>query len=211
MRSNELDYDLPGELIAQHPVEPRDASRLLVFDRASGAIRHRAFRDLPERAPRPSRRRERHARRPGAAAPAAGDGRRVEVLLLEATARTASGRRSHGPSRRLRAGNGSGRGPSAASDVELVDELGDGRWLVRLAGEPHGEVPLPPYIHEPLGDPERYQTVYAHEPARRPRRRRACTSAARCSTRGSTTSRVELHVGLDTFRPHHRGRPSRST
>src|SRR4029079_18162502 len=48
MRSNELDYDLPGDLVAQHPVEPRDASRMLVFDRASGEIRHRTFRALPE-------------------------------------------------------------------------------------------------------------------------------------------------------------------
>src|SRR5699024_3458150 len=48
MRSNELDYDLPPELVAQHPVEPRDASRLLVFDRATGAVRHRRFAELPE-------------------------------------------------------------------------------------------------------------------------------------------------------------------
>src|SRR5919204_2304067 len=51
MRTNELDYDLPAELIAQHPAERRDESRLLVFDRASGAVRHRRFRDLPEELP----------------------------------------------------------------------------------------------------------------------------------------------------------------
>src|SRR5262245_25526702 len=103
MRSNELDYDLPADLVAQHPVEPRDASRLLVFDRATEAIRHRTFRDLPDELDRhlvvvndtrvvPARLRLR--RESGAA---------VEVLLLE--------RRGDGvwealarPSRRLRQG-----------------------------------------------------------------------------------------------------------
>ncbi len=201
MRSNELDYDLPGDLIAQHPVEPRDASRLLVFDRASGAIRHRAFRDLPD---------ELHGHLvvvndtrvvPARLLLRRETGGDVEVLLLE--------RRENGvwealarPSRRLRAGErlearAVGRD---ATPAELVDELGDGRWLVRLAGEPHGEVPLPPYIHEPQADPERYQTVFAQD-----------AGSAAAPTAGLHFSRallervdhvaVTLHVGLDTFRP----------
>ena len=60
------------------------------------------------------------------------------------------------PTRRLRAGRRYG-------PVELLEHLGEGRWRVRLDGEPAGEVPLPPYITEPLADPERYQTVYARE------------------------------------------------
>jgi len=138
MRSNELDYDLPGDLVAQHPVEPRDASRMLVFDRASGEIRHRTFRDLPEELDGhlvvvndtrvvPARLLLRR--------PTGGD---VEVLLVErreddvweALAR---------PSRRLRAGERLATRPGLdATPAELVDELGEGRWLVRLPGEPHG-------------------------------------------------------------------------
>ena len=201
MRSNELDYDLPVDLIAQHPVEPRDASRLLVFDRASGAIRHRVFRDLPD---------ELHGHLvvvndtrvvPARLLLRRETGGDVEVLLLE--------QREDGvwealarPSRRLRAGErlearAVGRD---ATPAELVDELGDGRWLVRLAGEPHGEVPLPPYIHEPQTDPERYQTVFAQD-----------AGSAAAPTAGLHFSRallervdhvaVTLHVGLDTFRP----------
>ena len=84
--------------------------------------------------------------------------------------------------------------------VELLEPLGEGRWRVRLRGEPAGETPLPPYIVEPLADPERYQTVYA----------RAEGSAA-APTAGLhftpellaalDVARVTLHVGLDTFRP----------
>src|SRR5436190_23640958 len=133
MKSAELDYHLPPELIAQHPAERRDASRLLVYERGSGRVRHRYFADfrqeigeecvvvvndtrvVPARIP---------IERP-----------KGEVLLLEplgggeweALAR---------PTRRLRAG---GRyGP-----VELVEHLGEGRWRVRLEGEPAGAVPLP--------------------------------------------------------------------
>ena len=201
MRSNELDYDLPADLIAQHPVEPRDASRLLVFERATGTIRHRTFRDLPDELAAhlvvvndtrvvPARLRLR--RETGAA---------VEVLLLE--------RRDDGvwealarPSRRLREGERllACNTVLQASPVDLVEALGDGRWLVRVEGEPHGEVPLPPYIHEPQEDPERYQTVYADE-----------AGSAAAPTAGLHFSRsllgrldhvaVTLHVGLDTFRP----------
>src|SRR5215210_1791720 len=154
MLTSELDYDLPPELIAQRPAAHRDESRLLVYERASGAVRHRTFRDLPgelaggdvvvvnDTRVVPARLR---VRRP--------NGGGAEVLLLEelepglweALAR---------PSRRLRAGMRLGA-------VRLVESLGDGRWRVQLAGPPAGETPLPPYITEPLADPERYQTVYA--------------------------------------------------
>src|SRR5439155_14877423 len=84
--------------------------------------------------------------------------------------------------------------------VELVEHLGEGRWRLRLDGEPAGETPLPPYITEPLREPGRYQTVYAREPG-----------SAAAPTAGLhftpqllsqlDVERVTLHVGLDTFRP----------
>jgi S-adenosylmethionine:tRNA ribosyltransferase-isomerase len=84
--------------------------------------------------------------------------------------------------------------------VELVEPLGDGRWTVRLEGEPSGETPLPPYIHEPLADPERYQTVYAREPGS------AAAPTAGLHLTPELVARLDpatvtLHVGLDTFRP----------
>jgi len=144
VRTDELDYDLPPELIAQHPVEPRDESRLLVYDRASGAIRHRSFRALPEESGDalvvvndtrvlPARLR---LERPGG-----GD---AEVLLLEPL----GGGEWEGlarPTRRLRPGQRLG-------PVELLESLGEGRWRIRLEGEPDGRAPLPPYITEPLAD-----------------------------------------------------------
>jgi S-adenosylmethionine:tRNA ribosyltransferase-isomerase len=84
--------------------------------------------------------------------------------------------------------------------VELLESLGEGRWRLRLAGEPDGETPLPPYITEPLENAERYQTVYADE-----------SGSAAAPTAGLhftpellaslDVERVTLHVGLDTFRP----------
>jgi S-adenosylmethionine:tRNA ribosyltransferase-isomerase len=97
------------------------------------------------------------------------------------------------PTRRLRAG---GRyGP-----VELLEHLGEGRWRLRLHGEPAGETPLPPYITEPLADPERYQTLYAREPGS------AAAPTAGLHFTEEVLARLELecvtlHVGLDTFRP----------
>ena len=196
MRSSELDYDLPAELVAQHPVEPRDASRLLVHHRATGETRHRSFADLPEELDGhlvvvndtrvvPARLALRRA-----------SGGAVEVLLLEplggghweALAR---------PSRRLRAGE---RLPFDGGHVELGEALGEGRWRVKLRGEPHGALPLPPYIHETPDDPERYQTVYAAH---------AGSAAAPTAGLHFTSEllarldheQVTLHVGLDTFRP----------
>jgi S-adenosylmethionine:tRNA ribosyltransferase-isomerase len=189
MEASVLDYDLPPELIAQQPAGRRDSSRLLVHDRASGAVRHRVFADLPDEL--------------SGELVVVNDTRVVparirleqpkgEVLLLEhesdgvwlALAR---------PTRRLRAGRRYG-------PVELIEHLGEGRWRIRLDGDPQGEAPLPPYITEPLADPSRYQTVYADE-----------SGSAAAPTAGLhftpellgrlDVERVTLHVGLDTFRP----------
>jgi len=189
MKSSVLDYDLPPELIAQRPAERRDDSRLLVYDRASGAVRHRTFAELPEEV--------------GDALVVVNDTRvvparirleqpRGEVLLVERL----NGDVWEGlarPTRRLRPGRRYG-------EVELLEHLGEGRWRLRLHGEPAGEAPLPPYIVEPLADPERYQTVYARE-----------SGSAAAPTAGLhftselldrlDVERVTLHVGLDTFRP----------
>src|SRR5436190_15941285 len=157
MDSGELDYDLPQELIAQRPAVPRDSARLLVYERATGEVRHRRFLELPEELTRgelvvvnDSRVIAARLRlqRPG--------GGSAEVLLLEALE---DGRWEAlaRPSARLRAGQ-------VLGPVELLEPLGEGRWVVRLEGEPDGEAPLPPYITEPLADPERYQTVYARAP-----------------------------------------------
>jgi S-adenosylmethionine:tRNA ribosyltransferase-isomerase len=192
MDTSELDYDLPPELIAQRPAERRDSSRLLVYRRSSRTIEHRTFSELPDLVDDclvvlndtkvvPGRLRLR--RKTGGA---------VEVLLVESL----GGQRWEAlarPSRRLRVGERLG-------GVTLVEALGDGRWVVELDGEPAGAAPLPPYIHEPLADAERYQTVYADE-----------SGSAAAPTAGLHFTpellerldpvRVTLHVGLDTFRP----------
>jgi S-adenosylmethionine:tRNA ribosyltransferase-isomerase len=189
MDMSELEYDLPAALIAQQPADRRDASRLLVYDRATRDVRHRVFAELPEELAGelvvvndtrvvPARIR--------LSSP------RGEVLLLEqlgdreweALAR---------PTRRLQPGR-------TYDGVELLEHLGEGRWRVRLAGEPDGETPLPPYITEPLSDPSRYQTRFARVPG-----------SAAAPTAGLhftdellgrlDVERVTLHVGLDTFRP----------
>jgi S-adenosylmethionine:tRNA ribosyltransferase-isomerase len=194
MRSSELDYELPRELIAQHPPERRDASRLLVHDRASGETRHRGFDELPaeladgtlvvvnDTRVLPARLR---LERPG--------GGEAEVLLLERLGENGTWEALARPSRKLRPGQRLG-------PVELLEPLGEGRWRLRLEGEPAGEAPLPPYIREPLADPERYQTVYARS-----------DGSAAAPTAGLhftpellaalDVERVTLHVGLDTFRP----------
>src|SRR6059058_4902502 len=194
MKSAELDYELPPELIAQRPLRRRDRSRLLVYERATGAVRHRRFFELPEELADgtltvvndtrvlPARLR---LRRPG--------GGEAEVLLLERVGADGIWEGLARPSRRLKAGQRLG-------PVELLEPLGEGRWRLRLEGEPSGEAPLPPYITERLDDPKRYQTVYAaHE------------GSAAAPTAGLhftpellarlDVERVILHVGLDTFRP----------
>src|SRR3989442_8759577 len=193
MESRELDYDLPPELIAQHPAAERDESRLLVYSRAAGTVEHRVFRELPAFVDAVTVVNDTRV----VPARIAIEEPRGEVLLLErldgevweALAR---------PTRRLRAGRRYG-------PAELLEHLGEGRWRLRLEGEPAGQTPLPPYITKPLADPSRYQTVYA----------RALGSAAAPTAGLHFTPellarlepvRVTLHVGLDTFRPVTEGR-----
>jgi S-adenosylmethionine:tRNA ribosyltransferase-isomerase len=193
MRTSELDYELPPELIAQRPLERRDESRLLVFDRRTGGVEHAVFRDLAAEIEPGTLTVVNDTRvLPARLTLERPTGGQAEVLLLErvqgdvweALAR---------PSRRLRPG-------MTLGPVELLESLGEGRWRLRLRGEPDGEAPLPPYITEPLGDPERYQTVYADE---------AGSAAAPTAGLHFTpellaeldVERVTLHVGLYTFRP----------
>jgi S-adenosylmethionine:tRNA ribosyltransferase-isomerase len=189
MRVSELDYDLPADLIAQHPTERRDESRLLVYQRATGAVRHRVFAELPAELAGelvvvndtrvvPARIPIEHPRGEILLL------ERVEDALWEGLAR---------PTRRLRPGRRYG-------PVELVEYLGEGRWLLRLDGELAGETPLPPYIVEPLADPARYQTVYSREEGSAA----APTAGLHFTPELVATldvERVTLHVGLDTFRP----------
>ena len=191
MNLSELDYSLPAELIAQRPLERRDDSRLLVYERASGEIRHRSFSELPEELAPDELVVVNDSRVIPARIPI--ERPRGEVLLLERTGVDGLWEGLARPTRRLHAGRRYG-------PVELVEHLGEGRWLLRLDGEPAGEMPLPPYITERLADPERYQTVYAD-----------AEGSAAAPTAGLHftpelldrlhVERVTLHVGLDTFRP----------
>jgi S-adenosylmethionine:tRNA ribosyltransferase-isomerase len=190
MKASELEYELPPELIAQHPLPRRDESRLLVYDRVSERVDHRRFADLPDVL--------------GDAVTVVNDTRvvparipldspRGEVLLLERLGEDGLWEGLARPTRRLRAGRRYG-------PVELLEHVGEGRWRLRLHGEPHGETPLPPYITEPLRDRDRYQTIYADEPGSA-----AAPTAGLHFTdevlRRLDVERVTLHVGLDTFRP----------
>jgi S-adenosylmethionine:tRNA ribosyltransferase-isomerase len=210
MFTTELDYYLPPEQIAQTPIEPRDASRLMVVDRKTGTIKHHIFRDLPmllhpgdllvanDSRVIPARL---YGRKPS--------GGKVELLLL---------RRLDSVTWRGLVGGRNvqvvqlpiGGGKSLCATVEQQN-AGDADWLIHFEEpvEPYlervGAMPLPPYIHEELQNPSRYQTVYAR-----------VTGSAAAPTAGlhftpqliETLSRcgidmafVTLNVGLDTFKP----------
>jgi len=214
MKTSDFDYKLPPELIAQHPIEPRDRSRLMVVSRAGGSIEHRRFDEITaylrpgdclvfnESRVIPARLRGRRT----------ASGGKVELLLLR---RVEEGiwEALVKPARRLPAGaaieiTGDGL-PAGPVDAEIIGAGEGGLRTIRFADETllarAGEIPLPPYIHEPLADPERYQTVYA---------RVAGSVAAPTAGLHFTPGLLEeiegmgvkclfvtLHVGLDTFRP----------
>lgn len=209
MKTSDFDYDLPPELIAQNPLEPRDTSRLLVLGRADGSLAHAVFRDLGEYL-QPgdllvlNQTRVIPARLFAHKVPSGG---RVELLLLrrldERDWETLVGGKGLQPGKRVQIEGG----PLA----EIVSVLDGPRRVVRFDEqlepllERIGHVPLPPYIHAPLADPERYQTVYARQPgsAAAPTAGLHFTEQLldRLQDQGIAFTSVLLHVGLDTFAP----------
>ncbi len=215
MRLDLFDYHLPPELVAQRPLEEREASRLLVVDCESGSMEHRAFRDLPHLVSRGdcmvfNNTRVRRARLRGIKERSGG---KVELLLLRPVG-NATWEALARPFRRLRAGDriimGSGE---LRAEVREKGEEGLVRvWLdtdlplgVEEAVERVGEVPLPPYIRERLEDPERYQTVFAGRlgssaaPTAGLHFGQATLEALR--RKGVRLAYLRLDVSLDTFRP----------
>ena len=217
MRISDFDYTLPPERIAQSPVEPRDSSRLLVTHRDTGVFEHRIFRQITDYL-RPgdllvaNQSRVLPARLRGVKAETGGQ---VEVLLLSARgdvgpncweALVKPGRRVHA-GQRLSFGEG-------ALLADVLETTPSGGRVIRLtaregtvaeAVERIGVTPLPPYIHEPLADAERYQTVYARDPgsAAAPTAGLHFTTEllAQVEAMGVGVAYVTLHIGLDTFRP----------
>ena len=209
MKTSDFDYDLPPDRIAQTPIEPRDASRLLVLERASGAIQHRHFVDIGEYL-NPgdvlvlNQTRVIAARLIIRKVPSGGKG---ELLLLNRrnpqTWEALVGGKGLSPGRIVQVENG----PQA----RITANLGNSRRLVTFARPIDdllptiGQVPLPPYIHTALNDPERYQTVYARQSgsAAAPTAGLHFTPGLidRLSAAGIQFAHVTLHVGLDTFAP----------
>ena len=213
MKTSDFAYELPERLIAQVPVEPRDASRLLVLHRRTGEREHRQFRDLRaylrpgdllvanDSRVIPARL---HGRRPQT-------GGRVEALLLsrrEADVWEALVR----PGRRFPEGAILEFGcDGRAVRAEVVGRTAGGARLLRFAHgaadalDRLGDTPLPPYIRTPLADAERYQTVYARErgSVAAPTAGLHFTPALMADLRamGVRFAYTTLHIGLDTFRP----------
>ena len=214
MRLADFDYELPAERIAQTPIAPRDAARLLV-DRGSAAPEHRHVRDLPELL-QPGDLLVVNETKviPARLALHRVTGGAAEVLMLEP--RDGERRTWEAlvrPARKLKTGEqlvDRDGNPviaigerTAAGDTFTVHLVGATDSLAVL--DAHGEMPLPPYITERLADPDRYQTVYAREPgsAAAPTAGLHFTPEllATLAARGVPQAKVELVVGLDTFRP----------
>jgi S-adenosylmethionine:tRNA ribosyltransferase-isomerase len=214
LKTSDFDYDLPESSIAQTPAEPRDSSRLLVLHRDSGELEHRIFRDvtdylnagdllvLNQTRVIPARI---YARKE--------TGGRVELLLLR--------RRDELTWEALVGGKGLRVGRMArvedGPEVQIIAELDGSERLIKFSEpiEPYfskvGNVPLPPYIHEKLDDPERYQTVYAKEPGSAAAPTAGLHFTPRLleelQVKGVKIAYVTLHVGLDTFAPVNEERP----
>jgi S-adenosylmethionine:tRNA ribosyltransferase-isomerase len=217
LRTDDFDYTLPPEQIAQHPAEPRDSSRLLVFDRSAGSTEDTVFNQLPrflkqndvlvlnETRVLPARLFARKL--PG--------GGKVELLLLKRRTpkrwEALVGGKGLKPDRNLELMDG--------STCRILDDLGGPKRLVEFDREVEtrlpalGEMPLPPYIHEPLQHPDQYQTVFAREPgsAAAPTAGLHFTPSLleRMRQSGTALAYVTLHVGLDTFAPVREADPER--
>ena len=214
MKTSDFDYDLPPEFIAQTPVEPRDSSRLLVLDRTDGAIAHRKFYEITDFLKSGDLLVMNNSR----VIPArlfgrkADTGTAVEILLLRRAALSATWEALVKPGKRLPVGSivelNSADGkiqvsaeikailPEGIKEVSFSDEL----LLPEL-----GQIPLPPYIHTPLADPERYQTVYARDAGSAAAPTAGLHFTPRLldelNDKGVECLYTTLHIGLDTFRP----------
>lgn len=208
MRTDDFNYTLPPERIAQTPVEPRHTSRLLVLNRSTGSLEHTTFWNLLEYL-RPGDLLVINQTRvlPARIHAHKITGGRVELLLLrredDLTWEALVGGKKIHPGMVLEIESG--------PKVEIVDALDGSRRRVRFSEpvEPSleriGEMPLPPYIHTRLQDPERYQTVFARQPgsAAAPTAGLHFTPELmeQLTSNGIGFCTVTLHVGLDTFAP----------
>jgi len=215
----DFEYACPPELIAQHPVADRAASRLLVLGRADGRIEHRSFRAFPDLL-RPGDALVRNASRvmPARLLGVRDNGRPAEVLLVHPEPEGTWLAMVH-PGGKLKAGRrvtvpGAGPGAGPAAEIEIVGVVGGGLRRVRFHGldaratmERFGTVPLPPYILRPpdAADRERYQTVYARADGSvaAPTAGLHFTAGllAAIADRGIDVVDVVLHVGPGTFKP----------
>lgn len=224
MKTSEFDYHLPPELIAQTPIEPRDASRLLVLERATGQIVHRTFGDILDYL-RPgdllvgNDSRVIPARLHGVKL----TGGTVEIFLLRPAPASGAAPAAMGEGTPWECLVG-GKGLRSGVQVRLAGHNATGPIIATILAETEtgsrviafdppvdewlwevGDVPLPPYIHEPLADPERYQTIYSRIEGS------VASSTAglhftpelllAARARGVNLTFVTLHIGLDTFRP----------
>jgi S-adenosylmethionine:tRNA ribosyltransferase-isomerase len=220
VRLSDYDYELPEERIAQEPVDPRDSSRLLVVPRTSGALEHRVFYDLPTylrsgdvlvlNETRVTAARLLGNRESGGAVealvlrPAIERGPDIYESLIRPGKKIQIGDTLHFPEAGLTAFV-EGRTESGGRFLRLA-VIEDGESTdVTARLEARGRVPLPPYITAPLGDKQRYQTVYAKTPgsAAAPTAGLHFTPEllAKIEAMGVRLARVRLDVGLGTFRP----------
>ena len=208
MNTSDFNYHLPESSIAQTPLEPRDASRLLVLHRDSGALEHRIFREIGEYL-RPNDLLVLNQTRviPARIFARKPTGGKVELLLLRRRDLLRWEALVGGKGLRL----GSKLWVEDGPEATIVEFL-DGAERLLLFSEPIepyfpkvGHVPLPPYIHEKLSDPERYQTVYAREPGSAAAPTAGLHFTPRLleelQAKGVRIAFVTLHVGLDTFAP----------
>ncbi|NDJ53736.1 MAG: tRNA preQ1(34) S-adenosylmethionine ribosyltransferase-isomerase QueA [Chloroflexi bacterium] len=212
MNLSDFDYELPAEQIAQQPIEPRDAARLMVIDRQSGALTHRYFGDIVEFfSPGDvlvfNQTRVIPARLRGTKVPGGGQ---AEFLLLKR--RTGEEWEGIIGGKNITEGTELSFSANGLNIGATVIEAGERnertlRFESSLDGllDSLGEVPLPPYIHEPLNDRERYQTVYARDPgsAAAPTAGLHFTADLLIALRrqGVQFAYCTLHIGLDTFQP----------
>jgi len=213
MKTSDFDYCLPTELIAQTPIERRDRSRLLVLNRSNSSLEHRHFYQIADYL----RRGDVLVFNDSRVIPARLSGRKsgtgggVEILLLRRL-RDNVWETLVKPAKRVKTGGrldlgGEAGGPAVTAEV--LEERDEGIRVLAFSDEAHlsklGQTPLPPYIHHPIQDPERYQTVYAHDPgsAAAPTAGLHFTPQLikQIADMGVECLFVTLHIGLDTFMP----------